>query len=88
MNLTLIGLILSFSGSAYLVYNTLTNFGKLNSFVQIMYPDDEQKRKVFRYDRTKKGLKEVKISKEEIKLVISLFLLSLGFFLQILDYFF
>ncbi len=33
MTLTLIGLILSFIGSAYLVYDTLTNFGKPKSIM-------------------------------------------------------
>jgi hypothetical protein len=87
MILTLIGLILSFCGSAYLVYDTLINFSRLKSFVQIEYPNDEKRRKVYRYDYTKKGLESVKISKEEIKLAISLSLLSLGFLLQILEFF-
>lgn len=86
MILTLIGLILSFCGSTYLVYDTLINFDKQKSFVQVMYPDNEKRREVFRYDYTKKGLKEVKYTKDEIKLVISLSLLSLGFLLQILDF--
>jgi len=88
MILTLIGLILSFAGSFYLAYDALVNFGRPKSYMQIMYPDDEQKRKIFRYDYTKKGPKEVKISREEKKLAISLSLLSLGFLLQILDFIF
>ena len=87
MNLTLIGLILSFSGSAYLVYDAFKNFGQPKSFAQVIYPDDEERREVSYYDYTKKGLKRVKFSKEQKKLVFSLFLLSLGFLLQILDFF-
>jgi len=83
MILTLIGLIFSSIGSAYLVYDTLVNFGKPKSFVQIMYPYDNEKRQVFRYDPAKKGVKTVKITKEEIKLAFSLGLLSLGFLFQI-----
>ena len=86
-NLTLIGLILNFTGSAMLVCNTLANFGKPKSHVLIMYPDDDRKREIIRYDHTKKGLKEVKILKEEIKLAVSLVLLCSGFFLQILGFF-
>ena len=37
MILTLIGLILSFGGSSYLVYDTLTNFGKPKSATSIIY---------------------------------------------------
>ena len=86
MILTLIGLILSFLGSVKLIYDALTNFGKLGSFVQIMYPEDKERRKVFRYDHTNKGVEEVKITKLEKQLISSLLLLSLGFLLQILDF--
>ncbi len=88
MILTLIGLILSFGGSFYFAFDTLINFGKPKSFQIIEYPDDEQRRRVYRYDQTKKGLKEVKISKEEKKLFVFLVLLGLGFLLQLLDFFF
>jgi len=86
MILTLIGLILSFIGSAYLVYDTLTNFGKPKSVFSPIY--DKGKIKEFmRLKRDKGwGFKQVKITPEEIKLIISLSLLSLGFLLQILDF--
>ena len=88
MNLTLLGLILSFLGSAYLVYDTLTNFGKPKSVTSITYHGENNPIECFRYKRLKGGwLKQVKITPEEIKLVISLSLLSLGFLLQILDFF-
>lgn len=88
MILTLIGLILSFGGSAYLVYDTLTNFGKPKSVTSIIYHGENNPTECFRYKRLKGGwLKQVKITPEEIKLVISLSLLSLGFLLQILDFF-
>ncbi len=88
MILTLIGLILSFCGSAYFVYDTLTNFGKPKSATSIIY-DKGKIKEVIRLKRTKDwGYKQAKITPEEIKLVISLSLLSLGFLLQILDFIF
>ena len=88
MILTLIGLILSFVGSAYLVYNALTNFGKPKSVTSITYKGENNPPECIRYKRQKGGwLKQVKITPEERNLSISLFLLSLGFLLQILGFF-
>jgi hypothetical protein len=87
MILTLIGLICSFIGSISLVFDTLFAFGKERTIFIPIYGKGD---KIKRFNRLKKkeegGYKEVKISKEEIKLIISLSLLSLGFFLQILDF--
>jgi len=87
MSLTLIGLILSFLGSAYLVGDTLINLGKPKS---VMTPIlDKGKIKSFmRLKRAKDwGFKRVRITPEEIKLLISLLFISVGFLLQILDFF-
>jgi len=87
MILTLIGLILSFIGSAYLVFDTLTNFGKPKSITSIIYHGENNPPECIRYKRLKGGwLKRVKITSEEVKLTIALFLLGLGFLLQILDF--
>ncbi|MFA5855774.1 MAG: hypothetical protein WC867_00310 [Candidatus Pacearchaeota archaeon] len=87
MILTLIGLILNFIGSAYLVYDNLTTFGKPKSVTSIIYHEESKPPECIRYKRLKGGwLKQVKITPEEIKLIISFSLISLGFLLQILDF--
>jgi len=95
MILTIIGLSSSFIGSAMLIYYALTSFGKEKTYVA---PCSWNKNgKPIEYMRQKKvygindgwgGYKEVKISIEEIILFISLFLISCGFLLQILDFIF
>ena len=86
MILTLIGLILSFGGSAYLVYDTLISLRKPKSVI-IPVREGGKIIGVHRLKPTKEwGYKQVKVTPEEIKLVISLFIISLGFFLQILDF--
>ena len=85
MILTLIGLILSFGGSAYLVYDTLTNFGKPKSVITPII-DKGKISGLMRLKRAKDwGFEQVKITPEEIKLLISISKLSLGFLFQILD---
>jgi len=87
MILTLIGLIFSFFGAFSLVFDAFVNFGKPKSVISVMYEGGGIK-KIYRYDKLKDGfLKRVKITKEEKKLIVALLLLSLGFFLQILDFF-
>ncbi len=81
MTLTLIGLVLSFLGSILLIFDTLVNYTKGKSRIMIEYPDTPEKRKVYRYNSKHK---QVKITKEEILLITSLSLISLGFLLQIL----
>ena len=83
MALTLIGLILSFIGSILLIFDTLINYTKGKSRVMIEYPYVPEKRKVYRYNSEHK---QVKITREEILLIISLSLISFGFLLQILDF--
>jgi len=87
MSLTLIGLILSFGGSAYLVLDTLINFGKPRSVTSIIHKGENRPPECIRYKRQKDGwLKEVKITPEERTLLISFSLLIFGFLLQILDF--
>jgi len=86
MILTLSGLILSFLGSAYLVFDTLTNFGKPKSAISAIYDEGKIKEVISLKRAEGWGFKQVKITPEEIKLVVSLSLLSLGFLLQILDF--
>jgi len=88
MILTIIGLVLSFGGSSYLLYDTLTNFGKPRSLMSPVI--DKGKTKSFiRLKRDKDwGFKRVKITPEEIKLIVALSLLSSGFLLQISDFIF
>jgi len=85
MILTLIGLILSFLGSIFLVYDTLTNLGKQKP---TYFPEDKKYGwKPMKLEPQKDGFcKRVRYTKEEIKLVISFSLLSLGFLLQILNF--
>ena len=85
MILTLIGLFLSFIGSVILVYDTLKKLGKLKS---IYLPSNERYGwKAEKLELQTDGfLEKVKYTTEEIILIISLSLLSLGFFLQILDF--
>jgi hypothetical protein len=83
MILTLIGLGLNFIGSILLIVDSLKNFRGVKTNPIIEHPDDPKRRKI--YDQTRRRLKEVKISKEEVKLIIALSFLSAGFFLQILD---
>lgn len=88
MILILIGLILSFIGSAFLVWDSLFNFGKSKTIFTPVYAKGNEIKKFIRLESKKEGgYKEVKISKEEIKHIIALFLLSFGFLLQILDFF-
>ena len=87
MILTLIGLILSFLGSAILVYDSLANLGKLKP--TYFQANKKYGWKAEKLEPQKDGfLKRVRFTKEEIKLVISLSLLSLGFLFQILDFIF
>lgn len=83
MNLTLIGLILSFCGSILLIFDTLINYTKGKSRIMIEYPNTPEKRKVYRYNHKHK---QVKITREEILLIISLSLIGFGFLIQILDF--
>lgn len=83
MILTLIGLILSFIGSILLIFDTLINYTKGKSRIMIEYPDTPEKRKVYRYNSEHK---QVKITREEILLIVSISLIGLGFLLQILDF--
>lgn len=86
MILTLIGLISSFLGSAMLVYNTLRNLGKPKPIY--FQSNEKYGLKAGKLEPQKDGFaKRVKYTKEEKNLVFSLLLLSLGFFLQILDFF-
>ena len=70
MSLTLIGLILSFAGSAYLLIDTLINFGKPKSIMSPII----NKGKIEGFMRLKRakdwGFKPVKITPEEIKLIV------------------
>ena|SRR3989338_3902480 len=85
MYLTLIGLIISFGVSFYLMYDTLINFGKPSSIL-IPFIKRGKANEYVRLEREKDwGFRRVKITKEEIKLIISLFLLCYGFLLQLLD---
>lgn len=84
--LTFLGLILSFVGSTILVYDALKNISKPGS---VYLPNNKELGwKSKKYERDSKGfLNEVKFTKEEINLAVSLVLLSAGFLLQILDFF-
>jgi len=85
--LTLIGLFLSFGSSAYLVYDTLMNFGKPKSIMMPVHEKDGNKRYI-RLKRAKDwGFERTKRTPEETKLIIGLYVLSWGFLLQILDFF-
>jgi hypothetical protein len=93
MILTLIGLILSFCGSTLLVIDTILNLGKeRTSFIPSRYNSDGKpikfirQQKVYGINDGWGGYKEVKVSKEEIKSIIALSLLGVGFLLQILDF--
>jgi hypothetical protein len=79
--LELLGLGLNFVGSVLLVFDTLITYTKGKSYIQIEYPQTPEKRKVYRYNSE---YKPVKITKEEVLMIISLSLISLGFLLQIL----
>ena len=83
MKLILIGLIFSFIGSVLLIFDTLINYTRGKSYIAIIYPDTPEKRKVYRYNSKHKP---VKITREEIFLMVSISLISLGFLLQILDF--
>ncbi|MDD5192742.1 MAG: hypothetical protein PHH54_06595 [Candidatus Nanoarchaeia archaeon] len=85
MILTLIGLIFSFIGSVSLVFDTLYSLGKPKP---TYFPENKKFGwKAEKLEPQKDGFcKRVKHTKEEIKLAISLSLLSLGFLLQILDF--
>lgn len=86
MILTLIGLSLSFMGSAMLVYETWKNLGK--SGPVYFQPNEKYGWKAEKLEPQSDGfLKRVTYTKEERKLIISLSLLSFGFLLQILDFF-
>ena len=86
MILTLIGLILSFIGSVILLIDTLFSFGRPKTIFSPIYNKGKIER-FMRLQRNKNGgFDQVRISKEEIKHIISLFLLSIGFFLQLLDF--
>lgn len=85
MILTLIGLGLSFIGSAMLVYDTLNGLGKQKA--SYLPANKKFKWGVMKLEPQKDGfVKTVKFTKEEIKLAVSLSSLSLGFLLQILDF--
>ena len=96
MILTLIGLILTFVGTVVLVIDALVRFGKPKSaiFTPIHYGTNGKPTKFVRekqiYDSRgmPAGYQEIKITKEEIILIVSLSLISFGFLLQILDYLF
>ena len=86
MILTFIGLILSFIGSAILIYDALKNLGKskaiyLSSNKKYGWKDEKLE------PQSDGFLKRVKFTKEEKILIISLFLISFGFLLQLLDFF-
>jgi hypothetical protein len=86
MILTLIGLVLSFSGSLLLIIDSITSFGKPKTiFIPSKYNKDGMSIEYTRLQQIAGGYKEVKISKEELIIIISLFLLG-GFLLQILDF--
>ncbi len=87
VNLSLMGLILSFIGSVRLVFDTLFDFGRERTVFTPVYGKGYKIKRFIRLQKKQEGgYKEVKISKEEIKLIISLSLLSLGFLLQIFDF--
>ncbi len=88
MSLTLIGLILSFIGSIILILDAFLSFGKEPThFIPSKYGKDGRPTKFIREKRVwgindgRGGYKEVKISKEEMILIVSLSLISLGFLL-------
>ncbi|MFX1589219.1 MAG: hypothetical protein ACFFC1_13780 [Promethearchaeota archaeon] len=81
--LSLIGLIFNFVGSVLLIWDTLINYTKGKSYVQVIYPDTPEKREVHRYNSK---YKPVKITKEEILMTLSLSLISIGFLLQIIGF--
>lgn len=93
--LTLMGLILSFIGSIILVIDTLIRFGKPKSiiFTPTKYGKDGKPTKIVREKQIfdsrgmPAGYREIKITGKEITLLVSLFLISEGFFLQIVSYF-
>ena len=88
MILTLAGLFLSFIGSIILIVNSFLSFGRESTIVIPSKYDENGKPKEFvREARNWKTGKyeRVTISREELIIIISLFLITLGFFLQILD---
>ena len=88
MILGLIGLILNFVGSIILIFDVISNLGLPKPIYPIRYNNGKIIREKIRYEYQRDGyLKKVKIKKEEIKVIISLSLLSLGFLFQIIDYF-
>ena len=82
MILNFVGLVLSFVGSVILVASTLFNYTREKSYVQVIYPNNPEKREVNRYSSKHKP---IKITGEEIIMFFSLVLICLGFLLQILD---
>ena len=85
MNLTLVGLCLSFAGSILLVITNLMSLGKPRPYYSPA--NEELGCKAVKYEHQKdKFLKRVKYTKEEIILFIALALLSSGFLLQIFGF--
>lgn len=86
MILTIIGLSLSFIGSILLLIFNLMNWGKPPSSIAVGGVIGGDYKDIIRLERQKDGFgKRVKITKEEIKMIISLSLLGLGFLFQIID---
>lgn len=86
MILTLVGLVFSFIGSISLVWDVLFSFGKPRTIFTPIYLKENKIKYIRLEPKNGEGYKKVKISKEEIKTIVSLSLLSLGFLLQILDF--
>ena len=87
MSLALIGLILNFIGSFGLVLDTLINISKPKPHYSHQYWG-ERGVMTYKYERLKGGyLKRVKITCQEIRLIIFLTFISFGFLLQVLSYF-
>jgi len=88
MILGIMGLILNFIASFVLVLDALFNLGKPKA----IYLPISKKGKIkefIRMERKGNGIvKQVKRTREEIKFIIFLSVLSLGFLLQLLDYFY
>lgn len=85
MILSLIGLGLSFVGSIFLLIDALINFGKPKSITSVIYKENNTKEYIH-YKREKdRGFKQAKVTPEQIKLIVALSLLSVGFLCQIID---
>ena len=88
MILGIIGLILNFIGSFGLVIDAFLNLGKPKAIYLPIHKSGKIK-KIIRMEKQNNGIfKQVKRTREEINFILSISLLSIGFLLQLLDYFY